>query len=91
MHCHAVLQDMVSTIHVQMLIQCTANRNIMTGMVNSKSCPGHGAVSGNLLLDFNETTSLVYTVNEKKNPNLERMEINYGYLSTVQEPLARLQ
>ena len=62
----------------------------MTGMVSSKSYPGHGAVSGNPLLDFNEVTSLVCTV-DKKIPNLEGMEINYGYLSTLQESLTRLQ
>jgi hypothetical protein len=57
---------MVNTIHVQMLILFTVSRNIMTGMVSSKSYPGHGAVSGNLLLDFNEATSLVCTVAGKK-------------------------
>ena len=48
-----------------MLIHFTVSRNSMTGMVSSKSYPGHGAVSGNLLLDFNEATSLVCTVDEK--------------------------
>jgi hypothetical protein len=49
-----------------MLINFTVSRNIMAGMVSDESYPGHGAVSGNLLLDFNEATSLVYTVDEKK-------------------------
>lgn len=45
----------------------------MTGMVSSKLYPGHGAVSGNLLLDFNEATSLVCTV-EGKNSKFGRNE-----------------
>jgi len=78
---------MANTIHVQ---KFTVSRNIMTGIVSSKSCPGHGAVSGNLLLDFNDVASLVCTA-DKKIPNLEGMEINYGCMSTVQESLTRLQ
>lgn len=67
----------------------TATRNIVTGIVSSKLYIGHDVVTGISLLDFNEATSLVCTV--EKNPYLEGLEINYGYLSAVQGSLTRLQ
>jgi len=61
----------------------------MTGMVSSKSYPGHGAVSRNLLLDFNEVTSLVCTAYEKnskfgRNGNKLRVYVDRaGIISTT--------
>jgi len=61
----------------------------LTGMVSSKLCPGHGAVSGNFILDSNEATSLVCRVDEKnskfgRNGNKLRVSVDrIGIINTT--------